>query len=77
MVDAKTAYAFVNKSEKSRSVRALGEISRRAAQVAASCESRVVESIPFRIGARLLKHPWVGRASQKLAESLIRITKAK
>lgn len=75
-VDAKTAYAFVNKLEKSRSVRALGAISRRAAQVATSLENRIVESIPFRIGAGLLKHPLVGKASRRLGKSL-RITKLK
>lgn len=65
-IDARKAYSFTNKKEKSRAVHALGKISRRIALVASRYEARVAASVPFRIGAHCLKHPLTRVATRKV-----------
>ncbi len=76
-VDAKNAYAFVNNGGKSLGARAMGEVSRRIAEMAAGYEDRIVESKPFRITISLIKRTPIGSIAQKLGESLRQLIRTK
>lgn len=78
-VDAKQAYAFVNKKAKQREqgIRTLAGVLNRVAVLSEKCESIVLESWPVRSLSGIVANSWPGRATRKLGDWLERAASSK